>query len=443
MPSVPVPAAGDYPPAALAWAVCIVLFLAYILSFVDRGIMGILAAQIEADFHIGDVQFSLLQGFSFAVFYAGFGLPIAWLVDTRQRGPVVALGILVWSLATALCGLCQNFTQIFLCRIGVGAGEAALLPGATSILKDCFPRARRGLPLGVFAAGLFLGSAGAGLGAAAILHRIGASTPVIPFFGPLSPWRCVMLVVGAAGLPVVVLAALIRIPRRNPGRLSGGLFEFGPMIALYRARGRALWLHHLGFTAVCFASYAVMSWLPLIFIRQYGWTVPQIGGMLGVVTLVTGPLGSLTGGALADFYARRGADDGKMRVGLLSAVGMFVPALLFGFLPVATLSVLLLALFSFFSSFIWGLAPGSLQEIVPDSVLGRVTAFYTAVVNLVAMSLGPLSTALIARLFSGPEALAHAISIVVPAGALAAALGFYFCRAPYRTAVAAASANSQ
>lgn len=426
------PIAAVWPSRAAAWSACAILFLAYVLSFVDRGILGILAARVEADFHIGDVQFSLLQGFSFAVFYAAFGLPVAWLIDTGRRGLVVAGGILAWSLATALCGLCHSFAQIFVCRIVVGAGEATLLPGATSILKDSFPPQRRGIPLGVFAAGLFIGSAGAGLGTAAILRSIGSATPVLPLLGPLQPWRVVMLSVGLVGLPVALLAATIRIPRREAAA-SATLFDLSPLLSLYRARGRALWLHHLGFTAACFASYAIAAWMPLVFVRQFGWGLPKIGLVLGLLTLITGPLGSLAGGLLADLLARRGARDGKMLVGIVSALGMMVPALLFGLARTETLSLTLLAIYSFFASFIWGLAPGSLQEIVPGPVLGRVTAFYTAVVNLVAMSLGPLATALAARLFApGPQALGHAISVVVPLACVAAAGGFAACRAPYR-----------
>ena len=428
---LPSSGAPAYPPVRYAWYICILLFLAYVLSFIDRGILGILVVQVEQDFHLDDLQLSLVQGFSFALFYAVLGLPIAYLIDTGSRRVVIGLGILTWSLMTGLCGLSQTYWQLFLCRVGVGAGEATLLPGATSLLKDCFPRRKRGVPLGVFAAGIFIGSSLSALGAAAILKHLGGHSVTVPALGTLHPWRIVMLAAGIVGLPVALLIGLIREPARRERSTAQDDRAVAPMVRLYRAHGRALWLHHLGFTFVCFASYAFLAWLPAIFIRDYGWTAPQIGTALGLLLLTTGPAGSLVGGMLADRYARQGAPDGKPKVGMIAALGIVVPSILFTHLASPLWSLGLVAIMAFFSSFIWGLAPGSLQEIVPEGMLGRVTAFYTAIVNLISIGLGPTSTALVARLFAGPLALGEAASIVVPAAALIAAAAFQLGRTPY------------
>ncbi|PAL23986.1 MFS transporter [Acetobacter syzygii] len=415
-----------YPSAVTGWWVCLVLSCAYALSFLDRGILSVLAAPVEADLMIGDVKFSLLQGFSFAVFYAVFGLPVAYLVDTRHRGLVMASGIFVWSIATILCGLSHSFVQLFLCRIAVGVGEATLLPGAISVLRDCFSPQKRGLPLAVFATGLFVGSAASGFLVSIVTRYAQDLFAWIPVVGAWHPWRLTLILAGAAGLPTAVVVAFIRVRRGSAVARNTHLLDLAPLIALYREKTALLSLHHVGFTALCFASYALSAWLPLIFVRQYGWSLVHVGQTMGLLTLVVGPGGSLTGGFLADFYARRGIAGGKMRVGLIAALGMGVSGIALSVVSDSVSSIVVCTVFFFFSCFVWGVAPGFLQEIVPPAILGRVTALYTAIVNLVAMSLGPLSSAVLAQHFSGSNALSCGSAIVAAVGSALAALLFWY-----------------
>src|SRR5579863_5080549 len=128
-----------YPPSKYAWYACSILLLAYIFSFLDRTIISLLVIPIEQDLGLTDTELSLVQGFSFALFYALLGLPIARWVDSSSRRRVISWGIFFWSFATAACGLASRFWHLFLARVGVGAGEAALLPGAKSLLADYFP----------------------------------------------------------------------------------------------------------------------------------------------------------------------------------------------------------------------------------------------------------------------------------------------------------------
>ena len=117
--------------------------LAYIFSFVDRQILALMIEPIKRDLGLSDTQFSLLHGLAFSLFYA-FGIPIALLADRYSRPRIIAIGVAFWSLATAVCGLSRNFAQMFLARIGVGVGEAALSPATYSMLSDMFPRDRLG-----------------------------------------------------------------------------------------------------------------------------------------------------------------------------------------------------------------------------------------------------------------------------------------------------------
>ena len=128
-----------YPPQGYAWYVVGVLTFVYIFSFIDRQILNLLVRPIRRDLGITDFQMSLLMGFSFALFYTFFGIPLGRLADSRSRRTIIAVGFAVWSLMTAGCGLARNFVQMLLLRVGVGVGEAALSPAAYSIITDYFP----------------------------------------------------------------------------------------------------------------------------------------------------------------------------------------------------------------------------------------------------------------------------------------------------------------
>ena len=123
-----------------SWYVVGILTLAYISSFIDRQILSLLVEPIKRDLKITDTQISLLMGLSFGIFYTLLGIPIARLSDLKSRKHIVAWGIGLWSLMTAICGMAGNFTQLFLARMGVGVGEAALSPAAYSMIADLFPK---------------------------------------------------------------------------------------------------------------------------------------------------------------------------------------------------------------------------------------------------------------------------------------------------------------
>ncbi|EXF44516.1 MFS family transporter [Pseudomonas sp. BAY1663] len=149
---------NGYPSSTRAWLTVAILMLAYVLSFVDRQILNLLVAPIRRDLDITDTHMSLLMGFSFAVFYTVCGVPIGRLADRKSRRGIIAIGVLVWSLMTALCGTAKTFWHFLTFRIGVGVGEAALSPSAYSLIADSFPPKLRGTAMSVYSMGIYIGS---------------------------------------------------------------------------------------------------------------------------------------------------------------------------------------------------------------------------------------------------------------------------------------------
>lgn len=423
-----------YPPRRAAIFACVILFLGYLLAFADRTIVALLVVPIERDLGLSDVQMGLLQGTAFAIFYAIFGLPIAWAVDRFNRRSIVAAGIASWSLMTCLAGLSRSFTPFFLARVGVGAGEATILPAATSLFADYFPPASRGRALGVFASGIYFGSGLAFIGGGLILRGLGSHHFVVPVFGTIRPWQVVLLSVGLLGLPLALVAGFMREPpRRHHLQATAATARAHGLRASLRHDPAALSAHIVGFTAMAFASFAATAWLPTIFIRDHGWSIGEVGTHFGLLTIVVGPIGSFIGGFLADLLERRAWQDGKFVVAALAALGAIAPALMLGLSTGAGSAFLGAALVVFFTSFVWGLAPGALQEIIHGSALGRVTAIYTAVLNLVGLGLGPAAVALLAH-WSFHGDLGPAMAVIVPAACVVALVAFLAGRPAYRRA---------
>jgi MFS family permease len=356
-------------------------------------------------------------------------------VDARSRRAVIALGILTWSVMTAACGAAAHFWQMFLARVGVGAGEAALLPGATSLLADCFPPRRRGLALGVFATGIFLGTGLALIVGGLLIKALEGKQFALPLLGELKPWQFVFYAVGLPG----VLVALLMLTVKEPPRLGIGLergakggLPLGEVFAYLRDNRRTVVCHNLAFTLLAFAGYAASAWIPTMFVRMHGWSAGEIGVRFGLIALVVGPLGSVTGGWLCDRLEARGRRDGKLRVGLLAAVGTIPAGIAFPLIPDPWLSLLAIVPSFFFVSFVWGLAPAALQEIMPNRMRGQATALYTGFLNLAGLGLGPTSVAVVAEFVLGdPGRINIAIALVVPVAALLSALLFRAGFRPY------------
>jgi MFS family permease len=195
--------------------VLFVLVLVYVLNFLDRQVITILAEDIKADLGISDAEIGFLYGTAFAVFYAIFGIPLGRLADVWTRRNLIAMGLAFWSAMTALSGLARNFGELAVARVGVGVGEASATPAAFSMLSDSFPARIRATILAIYSSGIYIG-AGLGLlvGGQVVerwnLAYAGGGAP----FG-LAGWQAAYLVVGLPGLLLAVWVRTLREPVRG------------------------------------------------------------------------------------------------------------------------------------------------------------------------------------------------------------------------------------
>jgi MFS family permease len=422
---------------AYAWYVCLVLMSLLAISYMDRSVLALLVAPIEATFAVRDTTMGLLQGAAFAVVYVLFAFPLARLADRGNRRNLILYGVIVWCGATICCGLAQSMRQLFLARMAVAAGEAVLMPAAVSILSDYFGPQSRARALSVYSIGLYLGS-GLAMGAGgALMKAFGPTGAAVPVLGALASWRLVFILLGLLGLLIVAPLLGVREPHRlgDDGHSAEGALPVKEMRREFRTKRTAILGTIIGFAFISLGATTINAWGATLFLRSHGWNIGEAGLRLGALTLVLGPLGAISGGVAADRLAKRGRIDAKPLVGILSASGCVVAAVLLT-LSSTVLALIGIGLVNYLIGFNFGIVQASLADLLPNRMRALISALYIATTNIFAATLGPLLIGIFNdHVFRDPAQIAISLRIVVPAAFLLAALTLRHMLPAYRLAV--------
>lgn len=388
--------AAQSTPSYRAWAL-LILVVVYTFNFIDRQIVGILAVPIKQDLGLSDTELSLMGGLAFALFYTFLGVPIAMLADRKSRVWIMTIALALWSAMTAACGLAQNFTQLFLARLGVGVGEAGGVAPAYSLISDYFPSEKRARAMSIYSFGIPIGSAcGILLG--------GVLTSYLN-------WRAAFIIVGVAGL---ALAPILRMTLKDPVR---GAFDAEQNAAPAKisdvirtlAGKPSFWGLSLGAASSSMMGYGIIFWLPSFLVRSFGGELPGFfswmpdalipngaGPVLfasyfyGTILLTGGVAGIWLGGVLADRY-------GPARKAAYALVPAAAFAATIPFFAVGILSKSLLLTFFMFMiptalSLVWlGPIISAFQHLVPPNMRATASAVFLFINNLIGIGLGNLA----------------------------------------------------
>ncbi len=391
--------------------VLIVLIFVYTLNFLDRQIVGILATPLKQEFELSDGQFGLLGGLAFALLYTTLAIPIAWLADRVSRVWIMPTALTVWSGFTALCGMAGSFTQLFLCRMGVGVGEAGGVAPAYSLIADYFPKSQRGRALAAYAFGIPIGTA--------------AGTLVGGLLAAAYGWRVAFITVGVIG---IVVAPLLRLTVRDPKR--GGLDTPVQPVAAPVAKPAAapaaspdaapkapsfgtvlrtllpkpsFWLLAFGAAASSICGYGVALWLPSFFQRSFGLSLADTAWYYSGISLIGGVAGIWLGGVMADRLGakNRGAYPLVPAIAFLISVPCFLLAMNSGALLSAILpgqgtngvAALTLAFLIFLVptglNLAWlGPVTAAVQHLAPPNMRTTTSALFLLVNNLIGIAVG-------------------------------------------------------
>ncbi|QKS01671.1 MFS transporter [Sphingomonas sp. CL5.1] len=407
--------AAAYPRGRRPWLLLSYLTLLFVLSFVDRNMMRSMVDPIRASLGISDVQISLLEGAAFATLYSIMIIPMGFAADRFNRRTLLGTAVIGWSGMTMLAGFASSYRMLFVSRMGLGVGEAALQPCAMSMIRDSFPPQRRAWPLAIYTTAPLVGSALAlVIGGALYGFAKSGGASSIPILGGIEPWQFAMVVPGLFGLCLGLTIFLFREPRRvdvDTGE-SAGLKD-----SLRHMRGNT-GLYVLVFGAAVLWSLANTgwsAWLAPAIERQHHLPPEVVGPTAGTIALICSAIGSLGAGFLIDRRSLAGDRDAILKISIwlqalqiVPVIGMFtvqgttgvwvclaLSNLLIGSMPIAAFAII--------------------TEITPGHHIGKIVALFNLAQNFLGQTIGSAVFAFVGEeVIGGPLGIAWAIILCYP-----------------------------
>jgi MFS family permease len=412
------------------------LFSSYVAAFIDRGLVSVAAAPIKHDLHLSDTQLGLLNGTAFVALYCVCGIPLGWLADRGDRRAVIAAGLLFWSAMTAACAVADSLGTFFLARAGVGLGEACLIPAGISLLGSVTPQRQLGRSIVVFLMGATVGNSIALLGGGWILHHIGATAPLLPGLGRITPWRALFLLAAVPGVALAVLVARIREPVRAVSVVP-------PWSAL-KAVSSLLYTNRSAYMPVTISTACIIvlsqtqaAWVPLFYARAFHLEPGEAAMTVGLLFLVTAPAGQWLGGLLIDHLRARGIAAAPHFVQAACAILCIPAAIIF---CTSTHIAGSEAAYTVFNLLVFAATPSGLtawQLLTPERSQGLIVALLVAIVTLIGVGAGPVVVgALTDRLFGDEAGLGGALLLVIVAAGMAGCLAALSGRRAFARSVA-------
>jgi MFS family permease len=417
------------------WYVVGVLMVAYVFSFIDRQIFSMVVGPLRQDLHINDTQVGYLQGLTFAVFYTFFGILIGRLVDIYSRRTIIVIGMVLWSLFTTACGIATTFPQMLLMRMGVGVGEAALSPAAYSLVADYVPPRRMSVAIGLYGAGIYIGSGLSFLLGGLIRSYAATRGPmIIPLVGQIHSWQILFFIVGLPGILLAPLLYTVREPKTRGGSAHVQV-PAGQVFGYIWNNGWTFLLHNVGFGLLSLIGYASAAWVPTFYERTFHWSPKDIGWVYGSIVMVFGSLGIIGAGRVADHLRARGRTNANLYVGVWIAI-LFTPIhFLMLLAPSGGWATVWLVPASVLVAAPFGIAPAAIQQMMPPNMRGQASAVYLFVLNLVGLGLGPTAVGWFTDHIFHRDQIRYSMLLVFVTASVVSAVLLWGCLKPFLTSL--------
>nr|WP_053000297.1 MFS transporter [Sphingomonas sp. Y57] len=393
------------------------------LAAVDKNFLTLVVPDIKADFGITDVQVGLLIGLAFAVSNVAVSLPAGWAADRANRRLIIAGGVMIWSSMTVMCGFARQFGLLFVARVGVGFGEGISPPASYSLIRDGVSPERRGLAYAIFSIGGAVGSGFAFLVGGFLIAWIASlDLSGMPYLAALPHWQVALVLIGAAGLPLALLAFAFT----DPGRAADDRIVQASVAqtwAIARQRWRIL-LPLMIFSVVqTMLTMGLSAWVPALLQRTFHVEARSFGPMLGMVLIIGAPLGLVGAGLLMDRLGKNGpaiaAVIASAVVAISGAIGPHVPAIEL-YWPCQAAIIMVSTVYLPVTSTV-------VARVMPAATIGTTMAAFLLAQGMMGAGLGPLVIALFTEhLFSGSgraiNSAITSVSLLLGGVALAAAI---------------------
>lgn len=418
------------------WYTLAILTLFVIVSYIDRTVLSLLIVPIKADLGLSDTQASMLLGLSFALFYGFVSIPAGHLVDRFSRVHLLLGAVLLWTSMTFASGLSASFLLLLLCRTGVGMGEAVLSPGAYSIIADSFDGRERARAFSIFS----LGNAIGGGIALALVGGLLGWLDQNPFagnalLGDFQPWQLVLLIIGAAGVPLAFLLLSCQEPVRA-SREDGQNITFRAALAHFRSDFVTYALLYAANLMVGIAIFGSGAWIPTMIERLWSIPISEIGKIYGSIQIAASLAGLLGTGLVLDWLTRSGRHVGVAVAGGLALLLAGIALVAAPQLPSINSTWTALAVMFLFVPCAPVVNAVILTRLTPSRMVGKFSALTFLVVSAAGTAIGPTLIAVLSDgLFGGGKGIAGGVSLggglsLVAAGLLFIALALRLRRHP-------------
>lgn len=402
----------------------IMLTVAYCMAYIDRQMLNLLVDPIRDTLIISDTEFSFLQGTAFVIAYLAAAPIFGRLVDVANRKLILIFGVFSWSAFTAVSGLCDTYTELFMARMGVGITEACIFPVAWSLIGDAFSNERQPRALSIFLLAPQLGG-GLSLIAGGLIIGFAASLVAqIPVLASLEPWQMAFVVTGVPGIAFALLLFTLVEPKRTSS--SPTAEDHNPSLGeVFSHIGRHSHLYvrmYLAIGVVAIVTLVIPSWLPAFMIRAHGLTAAETGLRLGIIASIVGPISTISGPLVAEWFRKRGNPDAPLQTAAWITPPMILCSFLLPLMPGPNSVLVLAGALIFCCGFPVGMMAGATQVATPPRMRGVVASIYTFAAQVIGYMIGPTLVALITDQYFGDDAMVgRSLQIVMTGAAIIAA----------------------
>jgi MFS family permease len=399
-----------------AWCVLAFLTLAYTLAFIDRQLLNLLVDPIKQDLLLSDTRISLLQGLAFMATYIAFGPLFGRWADMGNRRNILVFGVTLWSTFTLLCGMASSFWGLFLARAGVGAAEACLAPAAWSLLSDYFSRERLPRAMSLFLVAPYLGGGLALITGGAVIGTLAGLDGLPAWLAAFTPWQLTFIVVGMPGILLGLSMFVIREPARSKAGGAGvddRAYTLREVLAFLVARRDFYARFYVGVSLLVIILYALPAWMPAFLMRHHGADAATVGYHYGILVVVMGSVGVLSGPFFGRWLMSRGHGDAQVRAAAIACLGVIPFCAALPLVPSYQWALVMAAGATFFYSLPQAMCASALQMVTPNRMRGVAVSLYVFAISVFGLGLAPTAVALVTDLgFRDTARVGESLAIV-------------------------------
>jgi MFS family permease len=395
--------------------------LAMLVGFTMLQSFGIMAESAKREMGLSDTDLAIVQGVSAAIPLVLFSIPIGIWVDRWNRVAILIIMALGWTLGTVITAAAPSTAILFVGRMLTAIGTTGGLTAVLSLASDYCRPEQRGRAIVVPNIAKTAGVAAGFTISGVLLGAIAGQQ--LPNLFEVSDWRGAQWFLAIGSAVFILPLLLLREPARHEVEAEPG----APIrVVLGELKARRAWIIPLfiGQTSVVMADAAAAIWVSPVLERSYNLQPADFAGWVGAIVLLTGIIGSIIGGVVADMGQSSKVRGGLM-IGAIVAAALGVPTALFPIMPGVGSFAVAFFILTLAGNVTAMVASVALTVWLPNELRGLAIGAFIAVAGLIGFGIAPSLVTLVSGLMGGEGHLAPALATVGVAVSIVSVIGFW------------------